>query len=97
MKRLLAAAVTAAALVPAAPAQAAGDPGAVLKHQFVPGHGVTISETTRYTSDRPRDTEVTQITGAVEFGASGPWRPAKVEQLLQDIPEGSTSSLGLIK
>ncbi|GGT23986.1 hypothetical protein ACFFV7_37725 [Nonomuraea spiralis] len=72
MKRLLAAAVTAAALVQAAPAQAAADPATALKRQLVPGHGVTISETMRITSDHPDDAEVVRITGSVEFGTSGP-------------------------
>ncbi|MEU1386410.1 MULTISPECIES: hypothetical protein [unclassified Nonomuraea] len=72
MKRLLAAAVTAAALIPAVPAQAAVDPVTALKRQFAPGHGVTISETARIESKRPRDDEVTRMAGSVEFGASGP-------------------------
>ncbi|MGW2220472.1 hypothetical protein ACWCSD_36280 [Nonomuraea sp. NPDC001684] len=72
MKRLLAAAVTAAALIPAVPAQAAVDPVTALKRQFVPGHGVTISETARTESKRPRDGQVTRMAGSVEFGASGP-------------------------
>ncbi|MEV4391938.1 hypothetical protein [Nonomuraea sp. NPDC049607] len=71
MKRMLAAAVTAAALLPAVPAQAAADPGTALKRQFVPGHGVTISETMRTTSDRPSLRETTRVTGSVEFGKSG--------------------------
>ncbi|YCK42434.1 hypothetical protein ACNF49_52850 [Actinomadura sp. ATCC 39365] len=72
MKRLLAAAVTAAALIPAVPAQAAVDPVTALKRQFAPGHGVTISETARIESKRSRDDEVTRMAGSVEFGASGP-------------------------
>ncbi|NUP02732.1 MAG: hypothetical protein HOV96_12755 [Nonomuraea sp.] len=72
MKRLLALAAAAATLVTALPAQAAPvDPAKALKKQFVPGHGVTISETSA-SSAPDRRSEVSRITGSVEFGRSGP-------------------------
>lgn len=71
MKRVLAAAVAATALVTAAPAQAATpDPVKALKGQFVPGHGVKVSELDRMAIEGKKPTAV-RVTGAFEFGKSG--------------------------
>ncbi|MEV6031812.1 hypothetical protein AB0L65_11720 [Nonomuraea sp. NPDC052116] len=71
MKRVLAAAVAATALVTAAPAQAATpDPVKALKSQFVPGHGVKISELGRTVAKGKKPTAL-RVTGTFEFGASG--------------------------
>jgi hypothetical protein len=73
MKRILAGLVltAAAALVTAAPAQAAPvDPAKALKKQFVAGHGVRISETTRMTADG-KTTTAGKTTGSLAFGKSG--------------------------
>ncbi|MBF8187657.1 hypothetical protein ITP53_18325 [Nonomuraea sp. K274] len=72
MKRILAgvALTAAAALLTAAPAQAApADPVKALKKQFVAGHGVRISETSKMTSDGKSQTSRT--TGSLVFGKSG--------------------------
>lgn len=71
MKRLLALAAAAATLVTAVPAQAAADPASAMKRQFVPGHGVRISETS-VSSSPGRRSELGRIIGSVEFGKSGP-------------------------
>ncbi|MDX3109480.1 hypothetical protein [Nonomuraea angiospora] len=71
MKRVLAAAVAAAALLTAAPAQAAApDPVRALEKQFVAGHGVKISEVSRMeaTDEAP---STSQMTGTYAFGESG--------------------------
>ncbi|GAA3243514.1 hypothetical protein [Nonomuraea helvata] len=70
MKRVLAAAVAAAALVTASPAQAAVDPVKALKKQFVAGHGVTISEVSR-TQQEGKKLEYLRMTGTFAFGESG--------------------------
>jgi hypothetical protein len=73
MKRILAglALTTAAALVTATPALAAPvDPVKALKKQFVSGHGVRISETTRLTVDG-KSSSAGKTTGTLEFGKSG--------------------------
>ncbi|MFI6733653.1 hypothetical protein ACIBI9_12055 [Nonomuraea sp. NPDC050451] len=70
MKRVLAAAVAAAALATPTPAQAATpDPVKALKSQFVPGHGVKVSELNR-SMDKKKPTAL-RVTGAFEFGTSG--------------------------
>ncbi|MBE1590089.1 hypothetical protein ACFPOI_03595 [Nonomuraea angiospora] len=71
MKRVLAAAVAAAALLTAAPAQAATpDPVKALKKQLVPGHGVKVSELSRSMGKGKKPTAL-RVTGTFEFGASG--------------------------
>ncbi|MEV4110857.1 hypothetical protein [Nonomuraea sp. NPDC049695] len=70
MQRVLAAAVAAAALVTASPAQAAVDPVKALKKQFVTGHGVKISEVARMRSKGEKP-EIVQITGTLAFSGSG--------------------------
>ncbi|MEW1838165.1 hypothetical protein AB0392_09420 [Nonomuraea angiospora] len=71
MKRVLAAAVAAAALVTATPAQAAApDPVKALQKQFVAGHGVKISEVSRMeATDAAPSTS--RVTGTYAFGDSG--------------------------
>ncbi|TMR98085.1 hypothetical protein [Nonomuraea basaltis] len=73
MKRILAglAMACAATLVTAAPAQAAPmDPVKALKKQYVAGHGVRISETTRIKVGGDTATSA-KTTGALAFGKSG--------------------------
>ncbi|MEU6777873.1 hypothetical protein ABZ912_01630 [Nonomuraea angiospora] len=71
MKRVLAAAVAATALVTAAPAQAATpDPVKALKSKFLPGHGVKVSELMRMVS-KGKKPDAIRMTGAFEFGKSG--------------------------
>ncbi|MFC4111762.1 hypothetical protein [Nonomuraea zeae] len=91
MKRILAglALTTAAALVTATPAQAAPvDPVKALKKQFVSGHGVRISETTRVTVDGKTST-AGKTTGTFEFGKSG----VVASDLKNRAPGGVSSSL----
>ncbi|MGW6493941.1 hypothetical protein [Nonomuraea angiospora] len=71
MKRVLAAAVAAAALVTATPAQAAApDPVKALKSQFMPGHGAKISELLRVVVKGKKPVAL-RMTGTFEFGKSG--------------------------
>lgn len=73
MKRILAglALTTAAALAIGAPAQAAPvDPVKALKKQFVSGHGVRISETSRTVADG-KTLATFKTTGRFAFGKSG--------------------------
>ncbi|MEQ4715117.1 hypothetical protein [Nonomuraea sp. B19D2] len=75
MKRILAglALTTAAALVTATPAAQAApvDPVKALKKQFVPGHGVRISEKTRLTVNGKSSGATTRTSGTFEFGKTG--------------------------
>ncbi|MFI6918449.1 hypothetical protein ACIBIZ_00750 [Nonomuraea spiralis] len=73
MKRIIAglALASAAALVTAAPAQAAPvDPAKALKKQYVAGHGVRFAETSR-TSVDGKSTGTAKSSGVLEFGKSG--------------------------
>ncbi|TYB59909.1 hypothetical protein FXF51_33445 [Nonomuraea sp. PA05] len=71
MKKALAAAMAAASLMGAAPAQAAApDPVRVVQRQFVAGHGVKFSEVMTM-KGRDKKPEYLRITGTYEFGASG--------------------------
>ncbi|MFI9589536.1 hypothetical protein [Nonomuraea sp. NPDC052265] len=73
MKRIIAglALASAAALVAATPAQAAPvDPAKALKKQYVAGHGVRFTETSRTSLDG-KSTGATRMTGVFEFGGSG--------------------------
>ncbi|MET7332412.1 hypothetical protein [Nonomuraea sp. NPDC005650] len=72
MKRVLAAAVAATALITATPAQAAAapDPVKALQKQFVAGHGVKISEVTRTESPGEKP-QTSRKTGVYAFGESG--------------------------
>ncbi|GAA3243521.1 hypothetical protein [Nonomuraea helvata] len=75
MKRILAglALTTVAALVTATPAAQAApvDPVKALKKQFVAGHGVRITETTRLTLDGKSAGASTRTSGTFEFGKKG--------------------------
>ncbi|MEU1721647.1 hypothetical protein ACNF49_52845 [Actinomadura sp. ATCC 39365] len=73
MKRIIAglALASAAALVTATPAQAApADPAKALKKQYVAGHGVRFTETSRSSMDG-KSTGATKTSGVLEFGKSG--------------------------
>ncbi|GAA4939426.1 hypothetical protein HD597_009106 [Nonomuraea thailandensis] len=71
MKRTLAAAVAAATLLGAAPAQAAApDPVRAVKRQLVVGHGVKISETVSAQVKGKKDVYF-QTAGTFGFGTSG--------------------------
>jgi Ni/Co efflux regulator RcnB len=73
MKRIIAglALASAAALMTAAPAQAApADPAKALKKQYVAGHGVRFSETTRTSTDG-KSGGTSSATGVLAFGKSG--------------------------
>ncbi|MFI7417643.1 hypothetical protein [Nonomuraea sp. NPDC049684] len=73
MKRIIAglALASAAALVTATPAQAApADPAKALKKQYVAGHGVRFTETSRTSMDG-KSTGATKTSGVLEFGRSG--------------------------
>ncbi|MER6578004.1 hypothetical protein [Nonomuraea sp. NPDC001023] len=73
MKRIIAglALASAAALVTATPAQAApADPAKALKKQYVAGHGVRFTETSRSSMDG-KSTGATKTSGVLEFGRSG--------------------------
>ncbi|MEV0380126.1 hypothetical protein [Nonomuraea sp. NPDC050643] len=73
MKRILVglALASSAALITAAPAQAAPvDPSKALKKQYVAGHGVRFSETTRSQADGKTVASLSR-TGALEFGKKG--------------------------
>ncbi|NUS07457.1 MAG: hypothetical protein HOV97_33395 [Nonomuraea sp.] len=73
MKRIIAglALASAAALVTAAPAQAAPvDPAKALKKQYVAGHGVRFTETSR-TSIDGKSSGTSLTAGVFEFGKSG--------------------------
>ncbi|MFI7127582.1 hypothetical protein ACIBQ1_17925 [Nonomuraea sp. NPDC050153] len=71
MKRVLAAAVAATALITATPAQAAApDPVRALQKQFAPGHGVKISEVSR-TESKGEKSLTFRMTGVFAFGESG--------------------------
>lgn len=73
MKRIIAglALASAAALLTAAPAQAApADPVKALKKQYVAGHGVRFSETSRTSMDG-KSTGASSTNGVFQFGKSG--------------------------
>ncbi|MEU8316865.1 hypothetical protein AB0C33_00735 [Nonomuraea sp. NPDC048881] len=73
MKRIIAglALASAAALVTATPAQAApADPAKALKKQYVAGHGVRFTETSRSSMDG-KSTGTMKTSGVLEFGRSG--------------------------
>ncbi|MEU1386409.1 MULTISPECIES: hypothetical protein [unclassified Nonomuraea] len=73
MKRIIAglALASAAALVTATPAQAApADPAKALKKQYVAGHGVRFTETSRSSMDG-KSTGAMKTSGLLEFGKSG--------------------------